>query len=95
MTKTTEDGAIIYSNLFKLGNLDWNVLVRAGGTVSIYGTQPGWSANAVTVDDCQPMVWASGTAEKLEAQFWLMREAADMALAAIERVKEAKGDEGK
>lgn len=90
MNRTIEDDATIYSNLFTFSGFDWNVLIRASGTVSIYGTQSNWSGNVVTIDDCKPMVWASGTAEKLEAQFWLMREAADAALAAIERVKESE-----
>lgn len=90
MKKLIENDIVIYGDLFTLGNLNWSVLVRAGGTVSIYGTQQGQSCHAVAIDDCKPMVWASGTAEKLEEQFWLMREAADMALATIQRIKESE-----
>lgn len=89
-----ESGATIYPDLFTFGNLDWNVLVREGGTVSIYGTKPDWAVNAVAIDDCAPVVWADGTAEELEAKFRLMAEVASTALAAIERVKESEAANG-
>lgn len=93
MTKTIENGATVYSNLFTFGHFDWNVLVRASGTVSIYGTQPDWPVNVVAVDDCAPVVWTHGAAEELESRFQLMAEVANAAMAAIRRVKEARESE--
>lgn len=87
MKKEKVDDSIIYSEVLNYGGHWWDVLVREGGSVSIYAKTTG--SHAVVVDDCAPVVWANGTADDLEKRFILMQEAAEHALRAIAQVKAA------
>jgi hypothetical protein len=51
MKKEVVDGSTVYSNLFiDAEGITWNFLIRAGGSVSLYGTQPGEGVHHVVYD---------------------------------------------
>lgn len=54
--KEIVDGVTVYSDLYKDGEWTWNLLIRVGGSISLYATKPGLGAHAVVYDtlDNQP-----------------------------------------
>jgi len=85
--KENVDNSIVYSDVLSYNGHQWNVLVREGGSVSVYAVID--VGHAVAVDDCAPVFWADGTANDLEKRFILLQEAAEHALLAMARVKAA------
>jgi hypothetical protein len=43
-------GLVSYTKLFQEGEWSWNIMIRAGGSISLYATTPGFGGHAVVYD---------------------------------------------
>ena len=77
------DGSSVYSDLCDWRGYAWHILVRAGGSVSLYGTRPELGGHAVLYDtlDNQP---PSAVARELIAELSDIAEGINILLAAVQ-----------
>ncbi len=84
--KTIEDGIANYSNLLTTDDgLVWNVLIRAGGSISLYATNTGYMGHGVAWDslDGKP---PSEFAQKIIQQLGEMAEGINALLDAVRQM---------
>lgn len=82
-SKETVDDAVVYSGLYEDGGYTWNLLIRSGGSVSLYATRPGEAVHHVAYDslDAQPPTL---TARRVLIKLADMAEGINALLAAVQ-----------
>jgi hypothetical protein len=90
MKKEEVDGSTAYRGLYTEDGLTWNIIVRSGGSVSLYATRPGESVHHViydTLDGAPP----NATARAVMARLSEMAEGVNALLTAAQ-IQPAAGE---
>jgi hypothetical protein len=85
MKKEIVDGSTVYSDIFTDGEHTWNLLVREGGSISLYATSLGIYAHQViydTLDNLTPNSTAQHVIDRL-AELSEVAESVKVLLAAV------------